>query len=128
MEAILKKLFLPYFTRSFEYIIHFWHSGTKKSDFKLPFRLNPIKLNPTASLLFISCYPGGIPLRANRIPHETFFLPFMSIHCKFFGAILALKGRFGFLAVGPFWFHTRAISALHVVYKANLLFWKMGLF
>ena len=32
----------------------------------------------------------------------------LSKHCNFIGAILAPRGRFGFLEVGPFWLHTGA--------------------
>ena len=32
----------------------------------------------------------------------------LSEHCNFIGAILAPRGRFGFLEVGPFWLHTGA--------------------
>ena len=35
-------------------------------------------------------------------------IPKIVVHRNFNGAILAPKGRFGFLDVGPFWLHTGA--------------------
>ena len=65
---------------------------------------NKLQIHPSKSKYMIigSSYNLKNKLFDNNILINDVPIP----HCNFIGAILAPRGRFGFLEVGPFWLHT----------------------